>query len=135
MRSNPAKLSFGVVQNVLTSKYPPAEPGALIDEPLEAAVGSLTRDPESRRTQYGRAIANLRLAMADSRNITSTYFGFRTVRTNFHFRFCAARRYQRGLYLQYSSYFLSHFIELVLNRSYVFADSNCIPCENCRNHE
>jgi hypothetical protein len=25
------------------SKYPPAEPGALIDEPLEAAVGSLTR--------------------------------------------------------------------------------------------
>ena len=25
------------------SKYPPAEPGALIDEPLEATVGSLTR--------------------------------------------------------------------------------------------
>ena len=30
-------------QNTLASKYPPAEPGALIDEPLEAAVGSLTR--------------------------------------------------------------------------------------------
>jgi hypothetical protein len=28
------------------SKYPPAEPGALIDEPLEAAVGSLTRPAE-----------------------------------------------------------------------------------------
>jgi hypothetical protein len=25
------------------SKYPPAKPGALIGEPLEAAVGSLTR--------------------------------------------------------------------------------------------
>jgi len=27
----------------LLSKYPPAKPGALIGEPLEAAVGSLTR--------------------------------------------------------------------------------------------
>jgi hypothetical protein len=30
----------------VASKYPPAEPGALIDEPLEAAVGSLTRPAE-----------------------------------------------------------------------------------------
>jgi hypothetical protein len=32
--------------SMLVSKYPAAEPGALIDEPLEAAVGSLTRPAE-----------------------------------------------------------------------------------------
>jgi single-stranded DNA-binding protein len=98
-------------------------------------VGNLGADPKIRRTQDGRAMANLRLATADSYNITSTYFDLRTVRINFHFRFRAARRYQCGLYLQYSSDFLSHFIKLGLNRSYVFPDSNCIPCQSCRDYE